>query len=75
MRQQYQSLRLVAGANLNRLIKENGMTQMQAANLLRYSDSRCIRRLIHDGIKNIDDIQRIANIFGVPFDEMVMPLD
>ena len=75
MKQPYQSPSLVAGANLKRLIKENGMTQTQVADLLGYSDDRCIRRLIHDGIQKTDVIVEIANCFGVPLDEMFKPLD
>ena len=75
MKQQYQSPSLVAGANLKRLMKKKGMTQIQAAVLLGYSDDRCIRRLIHDGIQKTDVLWTIVNHFGVPFDEMFKPLD
>ncbi|MBR2987424.1 MAG: helix-turn-helix transcriptional regulator [Clostridia bacterium] len=76
MKQQYQCLSLVAGANLKRLIREQHMTQEDAAEKLLLSDGRCVRRLIHDGIKNIDEIQRIADALGVPLAEMLKnPLD
>jgi transcriptional regulator with XRE-family HTH domain len=72
--EQYQRLSLVAGANLKRLIKEAGMTQEEAAKRLLFSDERCIRRLIRNGITKIDEIQRIANILGVPVCEFLKPL-
>ncbi len=75
MKQQNQSLSLVAGANLKRLIKEAGLTQGDAAEKLFFSDDSCIRRLIRNGITKIDVIQNIADILGVPFSEMIKPLD
>ena len=75
MKQQYQSPSLVAGANLKRLMKKKGMTQMQVADLLGYSDDRCIRRLVHDGIQKTDVVWKIVNCLGVSFDEMFQPLD
>ncbi len=75
MKQQNQSLSLVAGANLKRLIKEAGLTQEDAAEKLFFSDDSCIRRLIRNGITKIDVIQSIADLLGVPFSEMIKPLD
>ena len=75
MKQQDQDLSLVAGAKLNRILKERNMTQEQAALMLGYSDARQIRRLIKNGITKIDEIQRIAKVFDVPFDEMISALD
>jgi transcriptional regulator with XRE-family HTH domain len=75
MKQQDQRSSLVAGANLQRLIKEAGMTQEQAAEKLGFSEDRHIRRLIKNGITKIDEIQRIADIFGVPLRDMIEPLD
>ena len=75
MKQQYQSLSLVAGANLKRLIEEAHMTQDDAAEKLLLSEASCIRRLYRNGITKIDEIQRIADILGVPITEMFMPLD
>lgn len=75
MKQQDQRSSLVAGANLQRLIKEAGMTQEQAAEKLGFSEDRQIRRLIKNGITKIDEIQRIADIFGVTLLEMITPLD
>ena len=71
MKQQYQSLSLVAGANLKRLIKEANMTQEEAAEKLLLSEGSCIRRLVRNCITKIDEIQRIADILGVPFSEMI----
>ena len=75
MKQQYQSLSLVAGANLKRLIKEANMTQEEAAEKLFLSEGSRIRRLVRNGITKIDEIQRIADILGVPITEMLKPLD
>ena len=75
MKQQYQSLSLIAGANLKRLIKEAGLTQEDAAEKLYLSEASCVRRLIRNGITKIDEIQRIADILGVPITEMLKPLD
>lgn len=75
MKQQYQSLSLVAGANLKRVIEEVGLTQEEAAAKLHYSDGSCIRRLGRLGITKIDEIQRIADVLGVPFSEMIKPID
>ena len=71
MKQQYQSLSLVAGANLKRLIKEANMTQEEAADKLLLTEGSSVRRLIRNGITKIDEIQRIADILGVPFSEMI----
>jgi transcriptional regulator with XRE-family HTH domain len=73
MKQQDQRSSLVAGANLQRLIKEAGMTQEQAAEKLGFSEDRQIRRLIKNGITKIDEIARIADIFGVPLRDMIAP--
>ncbi len=75
MKQQYQGLSLVAGANLKRLINEANMTQEEAAEKLHLSEGSCIRRLVRNGITKIDEIERIANILGVPFEEMIKPVD
>ena len=75
MKQQYQSLSLVAGANLKRLIKEANMTQEEAAVKLLLSEGSCIRRLVRNGITKIDEIERIAKILEVPVFELLRPLD
>ena len=75
MKQSYSSLSLVAGANLKRLIEEAHMTQEDAAEKLLLSEASCIRRLYRNGITKIDEIQRIADILGVPFSEMLKPID
>ena len=75
MKQQYQSLSLVAGANLKRLIKEANMTQEEAAEKLLLSEGSCIRRLVRNGITKIDEIERIAKILEVPVFELLRPLD
>ena len=75
MKQTYSSLSQVAGANLKRLIHEADLTQEQAAEMLYLPEGSCIRRLIRNGITKIDEIQRIADAFGVPFTEMLKPLE
>ena len=51
------------------------MTQEEAAEKLHLSEGSCIRRLVRNGITKIDEIERIANILGVPFEEMIKPVD
>lgn len=75
MKQTYDSLSVVAGANLKRLIEEAGMTQDDAAEILCLSEASCVRRLYRNGITKIDEIQRIANILGVSVAEMLKPID
>ena len=75
MKQQYQSLSLVAGANLKRLIKEANMTQEEAAEKLLLSEGSCIRRLVRNGITKVDMIQDIAKRLDVPVWELLKPLD
>ena len=75
MKQQYQSPSLVAGANLKRLIEEAKMTQEEAAEKLFLSEASCIRRYYRNGITKVDEIQRIADIFGVTLAEMLKPID
>lgn len=74
MEQQYERLSIIAGANLKRLIKESNITQEQAAEKLFFSEGSCIRRLIRNGITKIDEIQRIADLFGIPLSEMFKPI-
>lgn len=75
MKQTYDSLSVVAGANLKRLIEEAHMTQDEAADKLLLSEASCIRRLYRNGITKIDEIQRIAEILGVDISEMFKPID
>ena len=75
MKQQDQSLSLVAGANLKRLIKEANMTQEEAADKLLLTEGSSVRRLIRNGITKIDMIQDIAKRLDVPVWELLKPLD
>ena len=75
MKQKLEDLSLIAGANLKRLIEEAGLTQDAAAEKLSFSEGSCIRRLARNGITKIDEIQRIAYVLGVPFSEMIKPID
>lgn len=75
MKQNYQRLSLIAGANLKRLINEAGITQETAADWLHLSEASSVRRLIRNGISKIDEIQEIADAFGVTPDELLKPID
>lgn len=66
-----QSLRIIAGANLKRLINEAGLTQEKAAQKLHFSEGSSIRRLYREGISNVDEIGRIAKAFGVTVNDML----
>lgn len=66
---------IIAGANLKRLIKEANMTQEEAARRLLLCEGSCVRRLIRNGITRIDEIQRIADLFGVPLSEFLKPIE
>lgn len=74
MKQQHQCLSQIAGANLKRLINEANLTQDEAAEKLLLSEGSCIRRLVRNGITKIDEIERIASLFGVPIYEMLRPV-
>ena len=60
--------RLLAGQNLRRLIKKNGLTQQTFADDF-YTDLRNVNRWINNGIKDIDKIQELADYFDVSFFE------
>ncbi len=51
-----------AGKNLKRIIKEKGFTQEQFAEQM-YVDPTTVRRWLAHGIKDIDTISTIAEIF------------
>ncbi len=53
-----------AGKNLKRIIKEKGFTQEKFAELM-YVDPTTVRRWLAHGIKDIDTISTIANLFGI----------
>ena len=74
MEQQKMCFSIIAGANLKRLLAEANMTQDEAAERLHLSEGSCVRRLIRNGITKVDEIQRIAEIFNVPFAEMLRPI-
>ena len=53
-----------AGKNLKRIIKEKGFTQEQFAEQM-YVDPTTVRRWLAHGIKDIDTISTIAEIFDM----------
>ena len=53
-----------AGKNLKRIIKEKGFTQEQFAEKM-YVDPTTVRRWLAHGIKDIDTISTIAEIFDI----------
>lgn len=53
-----------AGKNLKRIIKEKGFTQEQFAEQM-YVDPTTVRRWLAHGIKDIDTIITIAEIFDI----------
>lgn len=58
------SLAKKAGSRLKNLIKQNNMTQEQAANLICV-DEKTIRRWIKDGIDRLSTLENISRIFDV----------
>lgn len=65
MEQNSQSLSLVAGETLRRLIKESKYrTQQRFADEI-HVDVRQVSRWINQGIKNLDTIQQIADFFEI----------
>ena len=61
-----------AGKNLKNLIKKSKYkTQERFAYEAMYVDPTTVRKWIHNGIKNINLIQEIADIFGVDFMELL----
>ena len=61
-----------AGKNLKNLIKKSKYkTQERFACEAMYVDPTTVRKWIHNGIKNINLIQEIADIFGVDFMELL----
>ena len=53
-----------AGKNMKRIIKEKGFTQEQFAEQM-YVDPTTVRRWLAHGIKDIDTISTIAEIFDI----------
>ena len=65
MKQTYDSLSVVAGANLKRLIKESKYRTQEEFAFEFCTDVRTVGRWINRGIKNLDTIQQIADFFGI----------
>lgn len=65
MEQKYQSLGLIVGANLKRLIKESDYRTQEEFALEFGADVRTVRRWINRGIYNVSTIEQIAKFFNV----------
>lgn len=74
MKQTYDSLSVVAGANLKRLIKEQYQTQERFAEAYN-TDARCVRRWISNGLTKTEQIEEIARFFDINPLEMFKPVD
>lgn len=61
MKQTYDSLSLVAGANLKRLIKESNYRTQEGFAEAYNTDARCVRRWISGGITKTDQLTEIAD--------------
>lgn len=75
MKQTFESLSQVAGANLKRLIKESKYKTQERFAEAYNTDARCIRRWISGGITKTDQLQEFADFFGVSVFELLKPHD
>ena len=75
MKQTFESLSQVAGANLKRLIKESKYRTQERFAEAYNTDARCIRRWISGGITKTDQLQEFADFFGVSVFELLTPHD
>ena len=75
MKQTFESLSQVAGANLKRLIKESKYRTQENFAEAYNTDARCIRRWISGGITKTDQLQEFADFFGVSVFELLTPHD
>lgn len=74
MKQTFESLSQVAGANLKRLIKESKYRTQENFAEAYNTDARCVRRWISGGITKTDQIAEIAVFFGIHWTELLAPL-
>ena len=75
MKQTFESLSQVAGANLKRLIKESKYRTQENFAEAYNTDARCIRRWISGGITKTDQLQEFADFFGVSVFELLISHD
>ena len=75
MKQTFESLSQVAGANLKRLIRESKYGTQERFAEAYNTDARCIRRWISGGITKTDQLQEFADFFGVSVFELLTPHD
>ena len=61
---QNDSLSILVGKNVKRIIKEKGFTQEKFAEKMCV-DPTTVRRWLAHGIKDIDTIRSIADLFGI----------
>lgn len=75
MKQTYDSLSLIAGANLKHLIKESNYRTQEGFAEAYNTDARCVRRWISGGITKTDQLTEIADFFGISVFELITPHD
>ncbi len=65
------ALAVTIGKNITRLRKLSGMTQSELAEQLNYSDKSVSKWEQGNGIPDIHILVRLAELFGVPLDDLV----
>ena len=75
MKQTFESLSQVAGANLKRLIKESKYRTQERFAEAYNTDARCVRRWISGGITKTNQLQEFADFFGITVPELLTPHD
>ena len=73
MEQKYQSLGLVAGANLKRLIKQSSYKTQEEFAYVFGTDVRTVGRWINHGIDRLSTIEQIADFFGMFYPPIHFP--
>lgn len=71
MEQKYQSLGLVAGANLKRLIKQSSYKTQEEFAYVFGTDVRTVGRWINHGIDRLSTIEQIADFFGIAVSDIL----
>lgn len=66
-----EDLRLIIAANLSELRKKNGMTQLELAEQLNYSDKAVSKWERGESLPDITVIKTIADLFGVTVDYLI----
>ncbi len=71
MEQKYQSLGLVAGANLKRLIKESKYKTQEEFAFEFGADVRTVGRWVNQGIDKLSIIEQIAEFFDIDVSDVL----